>query len=382
MTETRRVLFVIQTPEFGGAENHLLDLVVRMPESVECIILALSEDFYTSRLGERPNVRVVGGPSTQRRSLFSLWKQFTDLRPDVIVLVKGVFDHYRLGAYVVARLTSARRLMVIEHLIPDPAPERVEGGGPKHLVRRLVGWRSRYMLRLKLQSRLAHATICVSDAIRRRLVHEYGYLERNTVTVRNGIDLRRYVPHGGTGETAASAREIQLVCVARLSHVKRIDVLLRALATVVQSQQNWRCWILGSGPMEQELRDLVRQLKLDAYVAMLGQQPDVRSYLHRADLFVLSSEKEGLPLALLEAMACGIPAVVSEVGGTGEVVVHGETGLLVKVGVVEDLAQAIVHLLVHAQERLKMGQAARRRIEEHFDIERSMEKLKGLILSY
>ena len=238
------------------------------------------------------------------------------------------------------------------------------------------------MARLKLQSYLADLTVCVSDAIRRRLVDEYGYVAERTVTVHNGIDVGQFVPRNLSSEASSSqATSVEIICVARLSQVKRIDVLLRALAIVVKTHQNWHCSILGAGPMEMELRSLTDELKLDGYVSMLGSQPDVRPYLQRADLFVLSSEKEGLPLALLEAMASGIPAVATEVGGIGEVVVHGQTGLLVKPGAVEDFALAISHLLVHVPERHKMGRAARLRVQECFDIEQSMERLKDLILS-
>ena len=108
---------------------------------------------------------------------------------------------------------------------------------------------------------------------------------------------------------------------------------------------------------------------------------DVRSHLRQADLFVLSSDKEGLPLALLEAMACGLPAVVTEVGRTGEVVVHHETGVLVKRGDPDELARGIGYLLADSGARKKMGLAARRRIHQHFEIDQAMNRPLSVIVA-
>jgi glycosyltransferase involved in cell wall biosynthesis len=103
--------------------------------------------------------------------------------------------------------------------------------------------------------------------------------------------------------------------------------------------------------------------------------------LKQADLFVLSSDKEGLPLALLEAMACGLPAVVTDVGGTGEVVVHDETGLLVRRGATEELARGIRFLLIDSVARDNMGAASRRRVNQHFDIDQAMNRLQSAIVA-
>ena len=111
-----------------------------------------------------------------------------------------------------------------------------------------------------------------------------------------------------------------------------------------------------------------------------GHVSDVRSYLEVADLFILSSDKEGLPLSLGEAMAYGIPCIATDVGGNKEIVSHGQTGLLVKSGSPEQLAIAIEYLLAHPEERCRMGINALRRVREHFNIEDSMRQLKRVLL--
>ena len=132
--------------------------------------------------------------------------------------------------------------------------------------------------------------------------------------------------------------------------------------------------------MESKLRTKTVELGLAGKVIFKGHVSDVRSYLEVADLFVLSSDKEGLPLSLGEAMAYGVPCIATDVGGNKEIVSHGQTGLLVKPGSPEQLAEAIEYLLAHPEERSRMGVNARRRVQEHFNIEDSMRRLKRVLL--
>lgn len=382
-----RVLFVTQTPEFGGAERHLIDLVRRFDRSIECHILCFSGDFYTEALRDQPNVRVSRSPLVRERKLWSFWNVFRRHHADVIVLVKGIFDHYPLAAYLAARCSGAHRVVALEHLMPDPFPAQDAASGIRGAIKWLVGWRRRYGWMMKLQGRVAHLTVCVSEAIRNRLVSEYGYPPTRTVTIRNGIDLQSYSASCNLEESQLAVERSEtntqatLVCAARLSSVKRIDVLLEALALLQDTCDGWRCLILGGGPLERELKEQMVALGLSQRVQFLGHVADVRPYLRGADVFVLSSEKEGLPLALLEAMAAGVPAVVTDVGGTSEVVVHEQNGLLVRSGAVEELARSLHRLLRNADERRRMGLAAREHMLRHFDIDESMNRLKQVVLA-
>jgi len=131
--------------------------------------------------------------------------------------------------------------------------------------------------------------------------------------------------------------------------------------------------------LEFELRRKTVELGLADTALFIGHVSDVRSYLEVADLFVMSSDKEGLPLSLGEAMAYGVPCIATDVGGNKEIVSHGQTGLLVKPRSPEQLAEAIDYLLAHPEERSRMGVNARRRVQEHFNIEDSMSRLKRVL---
>jgi glycosyltransferase involved in cell wall biosynthesis len=240
------------------------------------------------------------------------------------------------------------------------------------------------MLAKRLQGRLAHATICVSEALRRRLTTEYGYPENRTITIHNGADLQYFTSGNDAGGIRATSGAgpncFTIVCVARLSQVKRIDLLLDALSILSRSLRDWRCFILGSGPKERELRAQAKKLSLETVVTFVGHVDDVRPYLKMASVVVLSSENEGLPLSLAEAMAMGVPCIASDVGGTAEIVCHGRTGLLFTSGSVEELSQAIGYLRTHEEERRKMGEEAKQWVQEHFDIEQVMTRVSDVIL--
>ncbi len=380
---TERILFVSQTPEFGGAEKHLIDLVRRMDDRLDCRILCLGRDFFSEPLRGRPNVHVDSVPLITAPRFLKYWWLFRAVRPSIIVLVKGIFDHHPFAAHLAARLVASRRLIVIEHLIADPPPAEVEGVGIRAALRRRFGWSARYMRTMRWQGWLADATVCVSEAVRRRLVEGYRYPPSRTITIRNGIDRLHYHPKARISASRAdrSACPVTLVCAARLSPAKRIDVLLDALGMLLTEPVSWRCLILGTGPLEAELRARADRLGLSGRVTFLGHVDDVRPHLREADLFVLSSDKEGLPLALLEAMACGLPAIVTDVGGTREAVDHKETGLLVEPDNPKELALAIRYLLLDPVGRESMGEAARQRIDRHFDIDHAMNRIQSVILA-
>ena len=238
----------------------------------------------------------------------------------------------------------------------------------------------------QLQGHIVDVTVAVSDAVRNRLVGEYRYPAVKTITIYNGVDLtfsRRDGPaicHGWMAKPFQPGQELRIICVARLCHVKRIDVLLESLALLAKSRTDWTCTIIGGGPLEKELKEKTQALGLSSCVRFTGHVQDVHSYMETADLAVLSSDKKGLPLSLLEAMACRLPCVVTDVGGNREIVKNGTTGLVVEAGSPKQLADGIAYLLDHSEEREKMGQAARCLAYERFDLSCMVDAYKTLLL--
>jgi glycosyltransferase involved in cell wall biosynthesis len=171
-------------------------------------------------------------------------------------------------------------------------------------------------------------------------------------------------------------REFLWFAAGRLEPVKDYPTLLAAMAQVPEPAQ---LIIAGAGPLQGELIQLAEQLGLEPRVRFLGFQPDVRRWMQAADGFVLSSRWEGLPMGLLEAAACGLPAVATCVPGTPEVILDGQTGWLTPAGDSSALGEFMTKIVrLPAQERRSMGERARLFVMERFSLDAVLDRWEAL----
>jgi glycosyltransferase involved in cell wall biosynthesis len=384
--KSRTVLFVTNTLAYGGSEKHLLEIISRLGDSdVRLAILCAKTDPYSERL----NGNQAGVDVRREETLDSAWdwfRIFRKIRPDVAMFVYGTLLDLPWYASAAGRLAGIRRLYAIQHLIPPSLPPKVEGISIRNLLRRLVGRRARRLLSARVPPHLCDKTICVSNAVRDSLIENYHFPSKKTVTIHNGVSISTFRP-STSGENSVRAslglhrEEFVLVCTARLSEEKRIDILLLAMSELSRRDISCKCVIVGDGYLKDELSKQIQQLGLTDRVFLAGFQEDVRPYLQAANAFVLTSNREGLPFAVLEAMACGLPCIVTDVGGNAEAVTHKVTGLVVNAGSPSEVADAVSWLLSHPEEGARMSRAARLRACEEFDIEARMKEIKQVILS-
>jgi len=200
----------------------------------------------------------------------------------------------------------------------------------------------------------AHRVVANCGAAAERLRDELVPARKISV-VANGLDLAGYPPRGPI------ARVRRVAMVANLRPEKGQDVLLDAAATVVRHFPDARFTLVGGGPEREALRARAESLGLTTAVTFVGHCEDVPGQLADADMFVLPSRSEAFPNAVLEAMAVGLPAIASRVGGLLEVIEDGRTGLLVPPGDSSALATAICRLMANAAEAAQLGAAARAR---------------------
>jgi glycosyltransferase involved in cell wall biosynthesis len=218
--------------------------------------------------------------------------------------------------------------------------------------------------------------ICASNAIREMLVSD-GVPPQRAVTVHEGIDLGRVAsaPTAKLHEELWLPHDAPIVGnVAALVPHKGQKHLVAAAALVVRQVPDARFVIAGDGELRPSLERQIKDHHLEKHVMLTGFRPDVLS-LHKAfDVFVMSSVTEGLGTSLLDAMAAGKPVVATTAGGIPEVVVDGDTGLLVPPRDEEALARAIVTLLKDEDLRRRMGDAGLRRAQEMFSAERMVQE--------
>jgi len=204
--------------------------------------------------------------------------------------------------------------------------------------------------------------------------------ESKLSVVWNGIDLDRWQPDA---RVRCEAREelgvkddFLWLAVGRLEALKDYPTLVRAMT---RTPERARLLVLGAGPQEGRLTELAEWLGLKQRVRFAGFEPNVVRWMRAADGFVLSSRYEGLPMVLLEAGACVVPVVATDVPGTREVVVNGETGWLAPAGNAQELANTMMKLMhMPPDARHAMGERARRHVARNFSLEAALDRWERL----
>lgn len=217
----------------------------------------------------------------------------------------------------------------------------------------------------------AAAVVTVSRANVRHLTKTYGVSPRKLHVIPCGVDIARFRP------SRRPARPPHVVCVARLKPIKNHRLLLEACALLATRGVPFQCTLVGDGPTRPEVEEVRDRLGLGDVVELAGpaEQADVLSWWHRASVAVLTSEYEGMPVCLMEAAACGVPAVATAVGGVPELVEDGVTGLLAPAGHAAAVADRLERLLVDPALAARLGAAARRRAERQLSVGRQVDRL-------
>lgn len=248
------------------------------------------------------------------------------------------------------------------------------------------GWfKSRFVVD-RAVGHLIDRYIAVSEANSKYLIEEKRIPARKVTVIQNGCSMDRVNPEKAHPEgiresLGFSKSDIVLIVMARLEPQKGHKILLQALSTVRAEFPNIRLICLGTGALKDELNSLARELKLNEIVRFVGFQSNVADWLAVADIGVLPSFYEGLPLTAVETLAAGLPLVATAVDGTPEVVLDGKTGLLVPPGDPAAMAGAIRQLARQSELRQKLAKAGREWVLQRFTIERQVEQTSSLYLS-
>jgi glycosyltransferase involved in cell wall biosynthesis len=175
----------------------------------------------------------------------------------------------------------------------------------------------------------------------------------------------------------ASESTTVMVLVARFDPIKNHALAVEAVHKLAASQLDVQLWLVGDGPQRAATEQLVDQYQLPNHVRFLGERRDVGDILRQADIALLTSHSEGIPLVLIEAMAAGLPVVATAVGGVPELIEHEVQGLLCPAGDLERLAAQLTQLSASPEQRTRMGHAGRARSEE-FTEERMLAQYAAL----
>ena len=230
---------------------------------------------------------------------------------------------------------------------------------------------------------IAHKLVAVSQKTREVSLSE-GIREERIAVIANGIvplPIESRSRLEVREEAGMDVNDLMLVSVGRLVYQKAHEVLIACMPDVLKEFPNVKVLIFGEGPLRTDLQAQIEKLDLSNSVKLPGKTDQIAQHLASADIFVMPSRWEGLPIALLEAMSAGLPSVATKVEGVDEVLLEGEHGLFVPVENSQALAQAILQLLRDPQARSRMGTAARLHISTKYTVDRTCEQYLELMLS-
>ena len=207
----------------------------------------------------------------------------------------------------------------------------------------------------------------------------------NVRTLLNGVPVEQVRAEAGNAnglreEFGIPKNNLVVGTVAVFRRQKRLQDWLKVVSRITQQQKNVTFLLVGHGPEEAMLRSKIRELRIEDRIVMPGFRPDGRRVMALMDVFLMTSEFEGLPMALLEAMALRKPVVATAVGGIPEVVKNGDEGFLTHVSAVDELARCITKLLSDPQLRQRMGERGAAKVEEKFHIKHRVKFIEALYL--
>jgi glycosyltransferase involved in cell wall biosynthesis len=282
---------------------------------------------------------------THARLLVFLWAALRK-RPHIVggfhIMVNG------MAAVIVGKLTGARSMYFCVG-----GPAEVRDGGIHSAESLFVKMETPDpVVERRLSRIIADSDLIVTMGTRAATYFREKGIEADLCVVPGGIDANRFQP-------ARESPSFDLILTGRLVAVKRIDILLRAVKSVAKRIPEVKAVVVGDGVLRAALHSLALELGIDRNVTFVGHREDVENWLQRSKLFVLTSDSEGLSLSLMEAMMCGLPAVVSDVRDLADLVENGVSGYLVPRRSPELFADRLVELLSDDRKRRAFSQAAR-----------------------
>jgi glycosyltransferase involved in cell wall biosynthesis len=298
----------------------------------------------------------------------------------------GVLAYFPKAAYLARHLATRRIDHIHAHFASHPAMVAF-------VIHRLTGipysftahgsdiHRDQHMLREKVAE--ASVVVTISEYNRRFILEHVGEAQAGRLQViHTGVDTTAFWPPAALHD-AVNGWPLEILCIGTLHEVKGQKHLIAAIALLRQRGIPVTCAFIGDGPDRAMLERLAAEAGLAGHIRFLGRltQAEIRRHLQEADALVAPSvpssdgRREGIPVALMEAMACGLPVVASRLSGIPELVEDGRTGLLAEPGSPADLARALEQLYGSPALRGELGRAARAKVMTDFDLHQNAARL-------
>jgi glycosyltransferase involved in cell wall biosynthesis len=383
------VIILTNSASWGGLEVHTVAVSEALVSAGHHTSVVCFGDHafnvYRDRLPKEVALVNVGSP--ERRSVWSWWRALARIKAEGAILEKGTWQTGGLALDCALRL-KARRYFTVQQLEPPELPPLTRA---KHFgaIPGTGLWWYRWRWSVYLRSLVPHLTICVSETMRRRLAANYRFSEKKLMTIPNGVDPAKFQPDAKARARIRTEWGIPddafvFGSVGRFSPQKALEVAIEAFATVVKECPGRAVYLVlvGDGDQRSMLMARTESLGLEGRVLFPGFAREPREAYQGLDVFVIPSRYEGLPFALVEAMASGCEIIGTPVGGVPEAVSSPKLGTLVPPDNPQSLAEAMIQAVGRdSSDRAERGRAARQHVAEHFNLRTHCMKIVSLLQS-
>lgn len=359
----KRVILFIPSLVTGGAEKFVTDLAIRIDKDRFSVCVAVISDIIPSEYAESQFPELLKSQGigvyclkgrNRLHTIFNILKFLRLQRPDVV--------HTNLGSlyYVMvpAAIFGIKRRVHTFHNMPDFTAKGIK----KHL----------YNVAFKL---LNFTPVAVSQYVGKEMSDYFKIPFEEIQCIYNGVDTKAFYP----AIRSYHSNVASFINLGSLTPVKNHKLLIDAFVIAREKCEDIRLTILGEGELREGLSAQIADYGLSDFVDISGVTKDVSYRLNCADIYIMSSNTEGLPLSILEAMASGLPVIATDAGGVTDIVSHGENGFICPVWDAEALSDAMVRLVHDPDLRKSMGEAARKRAIT-FDYEYCIKKYQKLYM--
>lgn len=347
--ETKKIVFIIDSLETGGTEKFLQILVRGLhkkgfEQRVYCVRGCYKPEIIKN-LAKFAKVKIIGESRFWAiEGFIFLFRELKKWRPDIVQTLLPTSGW--IG-------TSIAKFAKVPAIYSSVRGRNIDTPWWQSILDRII---TLFADKIIFNSQNTMSYYVKSKAVK----------ENQAVFIANGVDVETFAD----ADKAPTSSQKIIGIVARLHPVKRHIDLLKAFSIILREFPDSVLWIIGKGDIRRELENETKKLKIGEKAVFMGERSDIPEILKAIDLFVLPSISEGMPNALMEAMAAGLPVIGSRIDGIKELIEDGRTGWLVEPGNPTQLADKILFVLKNSEIAEKVGKAAKEKVSKDFSVEK------------
>lgn len=341
----KKVVICVPSLATGGAERFAVDLALAVDKKRFEVIVAITRlnvnSFLKQQL-ERENIRIVDLAAKDYPTMLCKQLRFIKKeRPDVVHAQTGSILHMMLACKMCNVPTRLYTVHNEANLLYGTSKFK------KEIYK--IGF-----------SFFDFKPIAICPTVKQTMIDDMGVPEDRITVVNNGVDIKRFMPD----QTARDDDVMRIISVGTLYWIKNQSMTIRVVSALYRLGYKVELTLLGDGEDREKIQKEIRENKAERYIFTPGSKENVEDYLKQSDIYVSASKTEGLPLSVLEAMACGLPVVATDAGGQRDIVKDGMNGFLVKVDDEMGMKEALKKLIDNKMLREKFSVKSREIAEQ------------------